>query len=102
MNFKEQIRKDLTSVFLNLGEFAELHRIEGKQVAVVIDDDELRELNLSLAVDDLRALQGTWEEASVRENCDQWRAFFGVTETGHASEAAARYILRAMGRPAKE
>ena len=29
--------------------------------------DELRELNLSLAVDDLRALQGTWEEASVRE-----------------------------------
>ena len=29
--------------------------------------DELRQLNLSLAVDDLRALQGTWEEASARE-----------------------------------
>ncbi|MGI6221861.1 MAG: chromosome segregation protein SMC [Coriobacteriales bacterium] len=28
---------------------------------------ELRQLNLSLAVDDLRALQGTWEAASARE-----------------------------------
>lgn len=43
MNFKEQIRQDLDAVFLNLGEFAELHRIEGKQVAAVVDDDELRE-----------------------------------------------------------
>ena len=43
MDFKEQIRQDLDAVFLNLGEFAELHRIEGKQVAAVIDDDELRE-----------------------------------------------------------
>lgn len=51
MNFKEQIQKDLGSVFLNLGEFAELHRIEGKQVAVVIDDDELRELKKGQILD---------------------------------------------------
>lgn len=51
MNFKEQIRKDLSSVFLNLGEFAELHRIEGKQVPVVIDDDELRELKKGQTLD---------------------------------------------------
>ena len=53
-------------------------------------------------MDGLEAIIEGLTEASVRENCDQWRAFFGVTETGHASEAAARYILRAMGRPAKE
>ena len=28
MSFKEQIQKDLDAVFLNLDEFAELHRIE--------------------------------------------------------------------------
>lgn len=55
MNFKEQIRKDLTSVFFNLGEFAELHRIEGKQVAVVIDDDELRELKKGQILDMVEA-----------------------------------------------
>ena len=41
MNFKEQIRKDLSSVFLNLGEFAELHRIEGKQVLDMTEADML-------------------------------------------------------------
>lgn len=51
MSFKDQIRKDLASVFLNLDEFAELHRIEGKQVAVVIDDDELRELKKGQILD---------------------------------------------------
>ena len=35
-------------------------------------------------------------EASVRENCAAWRAFFGVTETGHASEAAAEFLLKKM------
>ena len=44
MSFKEQIQKDLDAVFLNLGEFAELHRIEGEQIPVVIDDDRLQSL----------------------------------------------------------
>ena len=35
---------------------------------------------------------------SIRENCRAWREFFGVTETGQACEASARFILRAMGR----
>ena len=44
MGFKEQIQKDLNNVFLNLSEFAELHRVEGRQIAVVVDDNRLTEL----------------------------------------------------------
>ena len=44
MNFKDQIQKDLDAVFLNLNEFAELRRIEGVQIAVVVDDDQLNKL----------------------------------------------------------
>ena len=44
MGFKEQIQKDLDAVFLNLGEFAELHRVEGKEIAVVVDNDQLTQL----------------------------------------------------------
>ena len=39
-SFKEQIADDL-DVFLNLSEFAEKHRIEGKQIDVVTDDDQM-------------------------------------------------------------
>jgi len=44
MSFKEQIAKDLDNVFLNTDEFAELHRIEGREIAVVIDDDRRKKL----------------------------------------------------------
>ena len=44
MSFKEQIRKDLDSVFLNLDEFAELRRVEGKRIAVIVDDNQLTNL----------------------------------------------------------
>ena len=44
MTFKEQILKDLDEVFLNLEEFAELHRVEGVQIPVVVDSDQLNKL----------------------------------------------------------
>lgn len=44
MSFKDQIQKDLDTVFLNLGEFAELHHVEGVQIAVVVDNDQLNKL----------------------------------------------------------
>lgn len=44
MSFKEQIQKDLDNVFFNLDEFGELHRIEGAEIAVVIDSDQLNKL----------------------------------------------------------
>lgn len=45
MSFKDQIKQDLSDVFLNLDEFADLHRIEGKEVPVVIDSDMLEKLS---------------------------------------------------------
>lgn len=45
MSFKDQIQQDLSDVFLNLDEFADLHRIEGKEVPVVIDSDIMAKLS---------------------------------------------------------
>lgn len=45
MSFKEQLQKELDSVFLNLDEFAELRRVEGKKIPVVVDNDQLNKLN---------------------------------------------------------
>lgn len=44
MSFKERIQQDIDTVFLNLEEFAELHRIEGKEIPIVIDNNELTKL----------------------------------------------------------
>lgn len=44
MSFKDQIKQDLSDIFLNLDEFADLHRIEGKEVPVVIDSDIMAKL----------------------------------------------------------
>lgn len=45
MSFKDQIKQDLSDVFLNLDEFADLHRIEGKEVPVVIESDIMAKLS---------------------------------------------------------
>jgi hypothetical protein len=45
VSFKDQIKQDLSDIFLNLDEFAGLHRIEGKEVPVVIDSDIMAKLS---------------------------------------------------------
>lgn len=45
MSFKDQIKQDFSDTFLNLDEFADLHRIEGKEVPVVIDSDIMAKLS---------------------------------------------------------
>lgn len=45
MSFKDQIKQDLSDIFLNLDEFGDLHRIEGKEVPVVIDSDIMAKLS---------------------------------------------------------
>ena len=45
MSFKDQIKQDFSDIFLNLDEFADLHRIEGKEVPVVIDSDIMAKLS---------------------------------------------------------
>lgn len=44
MSLKEQIERDIYGVFLNLDEFGELHRVEGREVPVVVDKDQLNKL----------------------------------------------------------
>lgn len=41
--FKDQIGKDITSVFLNKDEFAEIHTIDNKPMTVQVDESEALE-----------------------------------------------------------
>jgi hypothetical protein len=40
-NFKEQINADLSSVFINEDEFGSVHNIDGVDMLIVLDNDEL-------------------------------------------------------------
>lgn len=40
MTFKDIVKKDVKSVFLNTKEFSEIHTVNGKQMAVQIDNNE--------------------------------------------------------------
>lgn len=44
MSFKDQVQQDLDAVFLNTDEFAEIHRVEGAEITVVVDNDQLNKL----------------------------------------------------------
>lgn len=39
--FREQLREDMKTTFLNPGEFGELHTVNGKKMRIIIDDNEL-------------------------------------------------------------
>ena len=41
--FKEQIAADISTTFLNCLEFADTHTVNGKEMAAVVDDNELLE-----------------------------------------------------------
>lgn len=43
MTFKEAIRDDISSVFMDTEEFAALHTLNGKTIPVLIDNNELIE-----------------------------------------------------------
>lgn len=43
LTFKEQIEKDIEDVFFCLDEFAEIHKIDGVPMTVLIDSNELIE-----------------------------------------------------------
>lgn len=42
MSFKDMVQRD-RSIFLNIDEFGEVHKVEGRNITVVIDDNTLRE-----------------------------------------------------------
>lgn len=43
MSFKELLRQDVKTVFLNPTEFGEEHTVNGKRMQIIIDDNELTE-----------------------------------------------------------
>jgi len=76
--FKEMVAKDVRSTFLNLEEFGEEHRVEGKTITAVIDENALKErqggqelsvaessLLLYAAVEDLPARRPAGEGLNV-------------------------------------
>ena len=46
--FKDAVANDVTSVFLNVNEFADVHEVQGIRVHCVIDEDLVREADASL------------------------------------------------------
>ena len=53
MNFKDQLKKDMNNVFFNINEFAEIHKVNGKDVRIVIDDDLFKEKYNTIEADGL-------------------------------------------------
>lgn len=43
MNFKETLKNDISRVFLNFEEFGEIHKLNGMDTLVIIDEYELTE-----------------------------------------------------------
>ena len=43
MTFKDVVKKDIRNVFLNFAEFGELHKLNGRERLVIIDEHELTE-----------------------------------------------------------
>ena len=43
MTFKEQMQLDIGAVFMNLEEFSDIHTVNGKEMAVQIDSNEMIE-----------------------------------------------------------
>lgn len=41
--FQDAVARDIGGVFLNLDFFAEMYRVEGKEIPIVVDNDELKE-----------------------------------------------------------
>lgn len=49
-SFKEQLEKDSDNTFFNPDEFAEPHKIDGKVIPVVVDNESLIRLNMGKTV----------------------------------------------------
>lgn len=41
--FRDAVARDIRGVFLNLDFFGDLYRVEGREIPIVVDNDELKE-----------------------------------------------------------
>ncbi|MBQ9229076.1 MAG: hypothetical protein IJ680_07720 [Paludibacteraceae bacterium] len=93
---KDLIAADVDRVFFELDDFAELHRIEGKEISIVIDNDQLEKMKqgqiLGVAESDMlifaktsdmpkRKAPGSLLNVDGRELIvDEWTENKGVTQ----------------------
>lgn len=42
-SFKEVMKADVDSTFMNLDEFADMHTVDGKEIPILVDDNEIIE-----------------------------------------------------------
>lgn len=58
MGFKEMVQEDISRVFLNPCEFGEFHSIDGVEIPIVVDNDELkrRQSGEELAIEEATTL----------------------------------------------
>ena len=42
-SFKEVIKDDVNNTFMNVDEFADMHTVDGKEIPVLVDDNEIIE-----------------------------------------------------------
>ena len=92
--FKAMVEGDLLSVFLNVDFFGEMYRIEGKEIPIVLDNDQLKERQagqdlaiaesatlFSARVDDLPPRRAAGENLNVNgRECliDDWQQDQGM------------------------
>ena len=42
-SFKEVMKDDVNNTFMNVDEFADIHTVDGKEIPVLVDDNEIIE-----------------------------------------------------------
>ena len=42
-SFKEVMKDDVNNTFMNVDEFADMHTVDGKEIPVLVDDNEIIE-----------------------------------------------------------
>ena len=95
MTLKDEIANDIDNVFLNLGDFAEIHLVDGKEILCVLDDESLKTrqgsaeigidestLLLFAKVDDLpkKTKGGLLNIDHKQYMIDDWKVNFGMAE----------------------
>lgn len=92
--FRDDVAKDIYDVFLNLDHFADYHRVAGKRIKCVVDDDALRKrqsgqelsveessLMLFAKVDDLPTRQSPGQTINIDSReyiIDDWQEDIGM------------------------
>ena len=80
-DFKDMVQTDIKEIFLNFDEFGEIHTINGEEVLIIIDENELTEREKRIRAKDgelhrkqllSMCLRKTLGHFRLQENCWFW------------------------------